>query len=63
VSCPAPCKAGRLSNHVLQDAGQDEKNRPATFSGIDVFKTELEVMHFFESVDMSIPLLFVDDYR
>jgi hypothetical protein len=32
VSCPAPCKAGRLSKNVLQDAGQDEKNRPATFS-------------------------------
>jgi hypothetical protein len=35
VSCPAPCKAGRLSNNVLQDAGQDEKNRPATFSDVD----------------------------
>ena len=29
---PASCKTGRLSNSALQDAGQDEKNRPATFS-------------------------------
>ena len=31
--CPASCKTGRLSNSALQDAGQDAKNRPATFSG------------------------------
>lgn len=34
MSCPASCKVGRLSNNVLQNAGQNEKKRPAIFSGV-----------------------------
>ena len=41
--CPASCKTGRLSNSALQDAGQDAKNRPATFSVLELIGQTIRI--------------------